>query len=113
MTRRLANAAERHGGGRAEEGARGENARFNARKSILDGVSTSVTFRAERIPMTGDSIPRVMLSGGIKEYRRLTKSVKSIFSASPASLVSAASTDSQLHQDRPCPDRSSKAVTIH
>lgn len=84
MRSRFANAAERQGGC-FDEDDRGENARLSARNIISAGVSpllTAFEFRDAR-ELIGDSMPAVMLKGTIRAYRRLIKSVKSIFKASP------------------------------
>ena len=86
--RRLVNAAVRHGGDlelvALED--RGKKTRFRARKSMFAGVSPRVSdfeLCEPLVPAMGSSMPGMQLRGVISAYRRLTKSDKSMFSASP------------------------------
>ena len=105
VRRRLLNAAERQGGAVVPE-VRGEKIKFSARKRMS---SIDVEFGSGWA-----SISIEKLSGSNMAYRLVMNSFKSIFNASPApSSLAWKCRRAIRYTHTPCPERSSKAVTMH
>lgn len=103
VRRRLLNAAERQGGAVVPE-VRGEKIRFSARKRI-----SSIDVE---LGSGWASISIEKLSGSSMAYKLVMNSFKSIFNASPIP-GSAWKCHRASDTYTPCPERSSKAVTMH